>query len=349
MKGVVLRGAFLAAEVLDRLGLPRALMAARRRQIWKTGGLTTVVYHRVAAPASDDLDPELIDATPEEFDSQIAYVSRNFHAVGMDDVLRARREGRALPPDSVMITFDDGYLDNHDVALPILRRHGVPATFFITTGYLTDRRLFWWERVHRFVKASQAREARLEYPAPETLDLSSPEAKARAKRRLTRIIKDHEALDVERFLDGVRAAFGVAWTDDDSRRHGDRALMTWDQVRALRAAGMSIGSHTCSHRVLQTLTPGDLKAELGTSRATLEEKLGEPITTIAYPVGKSIARFPAVRQALADAGYELGFTTTPGLNPLRPDEDIFDLKRISVDRTQPAAWNRLRFAIPTLH
>ena len=332
VKGAVLRGAFLAAELGDRLGLPKALMAARRRQIWKTAGVTAVVYHRVADPTRlDDLDPELVDATPEEFDSQMAYVSRTFHPVGMDDVLQARRENRALPPDSVLITFDDGYLDNHQNALPILQRHGVRATFFITTGYLTDRRLFWWERVYKFIQATTAREARLEYPAPETLDLSSPEAKARAKRRLTRIIKDHEALDVERFLAGVSQVFGVPFSEDDSRRHGDRALMTWDHVRALRAAGMGIGSHTCSHRVLQTLTPGDLTRELGASRATLEEQLGEPVTTIAYPVGKSIARFPAIRQALTDAGYELGFTTTPGLNPLRDVEDLYDQRRISVD------------------
>jgi peptidoglycan/xylan/chitin deacetylase (PgdA/CDA1 family) len=349
MKGPILRGAFLAAEVLDRLGLPRALMAARRRQIWKTGGLTVAVYHRVAEPAGDELDPELIDATPSEFDSQMAYVSRNFHSVGIDDVLLARREGRPLPPDSVLITFDDGYLDNHNHAFPILQRHGIRATFFITTGYLTDRRLFWWERVHKFVQGSTVREAHLEYPAPETLDLASPQAKARTKRRLTRIIKDHDALDLERFLDGVSKAFGVSWTEDDSRRHGDRALMSWEHVRAMRAAGMGIGSHTCSHRVLQTLIPADLVSELRASRATLEEKLDEPITTIAYPVGKSISSFPAVRRALIGAGYELGFTTTAGLNPLRADEDMFDLRRISVDRAQPASWNRLRFAIPTLH
>jgi peptidoglycan/xylan/chitin deacetylase (PgdA/CDA1 family) len=349
-KGPLLRGAFLVAGALDRLGLSPAVVAARRYLLTKGTGLTVAVYHRVADPTNiDDLDPELVDATPEDFDAQMAYLRRNFRPVSIDEVLQANRERRALPPNSVLVSFDDGYRDNYQLALPILQRHGIRAVFYVTTGYLTDRRLFWWERINMHVRASTARELRLDYPAPEVLDLSTPAAKARAKQRLTRIVKDHRALDVERFLDGVTQGCGVRWSDEESRRHGDRALMTWDDVRALRKAGMGIGSHTTTHRVLQTLAAADLETELRASRATLEEQLDEPVTTIAYPVGKSIAAFAAVRRALADAGYELGFTTRPGMNTLPVEGDPFDLRRISVDRDRPAAWTRLRFAIPYLH
>jgi peptidoglycan/xylan/chitin deacetylase (PgdA/CDA1 family) len=349
VKGALLRGAFLVGDALDRLGLGRVVAAARRHHLWKGTGLTVAVYHRVADPSRiDDLDPELVDATPEDFDAQMAYLRQNFHPIGIDDVLRAHRERRSLPPDSVLVTFDDGYRDNYQIALPILQRHRIPAAFFVTTGYLTDRRLFWWERVNLLVRASTARDLRIDYPAPEVLNLSTPLAKARAKQRLNRIVKDHYGLDVERFMDGVAKASGVRWSEDDCRRHGDRALMTWDDVRALRAAGMGVGSHTVGHRVLQTLAPTDLATELRASRAQLEEQLGEPVTTIAYPVGKAIARFPAVRQALADAGYELGFTSRPGSNRRPPDDDPFDLRRISIDRDRPASWTRLRFAIPSL-
>jgi peptidoglycan/xylan/chitin deacetylase (PgdA/CDA1 family) len=350
VKDTLMRGAFVLGAALDRLGFPQAVAAARRYQLWKGTGLTVAIYHRIADPTRivDDLDPELVDATPEDFDAQMTYLRRNFRPVSLDDVLRAHRERRLLPPDSVMVTFDDGYRDNFEVAFPILKRHGIPAAFFITTGYLTDRRLFWWERTDQLVRVAKNPELRLDYPAPEVIDLSTPAAKVRAKSRLNRIIKDHYALDVERFLEGVIKASGARWTDDDGRRLGDRAMMTWDDVRALRAAGMGIGSHTAGHRVLQTLAPADLVSELKASRTTLEEQLGEPVTTIAYPVGKSIAKFPAVRQALADTGYELGFTSRPGPNRLPPEGDPFDMRRISVDRDRPASWTRLRFAIPFL-
>lgn len=349
MNDAIMRGAFLVAAALDRVGFPQVVAAARRYQLWRPTGLTVAAYHRVSDPArSNGLDPELIDATPQEFEAQVGYLKENFRIVTIDEVLRAHRERRPLSPDSVLITFDDGYRDNYEVAFPILKRMGVPAAFFVTTGYLTDRRLFWWERVNNFVRSATVQQLRIEYPAPEVIDLSTPKAKVRAKARLNRIIKDSFGLDLERFLAGVVKAGGIPWTEDESRHHGDRALMTWDDVRTMRAAGMGIGSHTAGHRVLETLPPAELAKELRSSRETLEEQLGEPVTTIAYPVGRSIAKFPAVRKALAEAGYELGFTSRPGVNRLPPHDDPFDVKRVTVDRDRPPAWTRLRFAIPSL-
>src|SRR6266403_2261998 len=78
----------------------------------------------------------------------------------------ARRRG-LLPPDGVLVTFDDGYADNFEHALPILRRHGIRALFFVTTGCLTDRQLFWWERVNLLVRRSEERALRIEYPFAE--------------------------------------------------------------------------------------------------------------------------------------------------------------------------------------
>ena len=346
----VRRAAFMVASALDRLGLPRALAAVRRRQIWKRLGLTVVAYHRIGDPTRlGDLDPEMVDATPEAFERQMAFLRQNFRPVSLDEVLRAHRERQMMPPDSVLVTFDDGYRDNHDVAFPILQRLGIPATFFLTTGYLNDRRLFWWERIYLHLQASQAPELRIDYPASEVLDLSTPAAKAKTKRHLTKIVKHHYALDVERFLDGLRRACGVSWSEDESRRHGDRVLMTWDNARAMRAAGMGIGSHTSSHRVLQTLTPADLAQELGASRAELTRQIGEPVTTIAYPVGRLIVGLPAVRQALSEAGYELGFTAVGGINRPPPDDDAFDLRRLMIDRELPEQWTRWRVALPLLN
>jgi len=253
-----------------------------------------------------------------------------------------------LPADSALVSFDDGYLDNYEHALPILRRHGIKALFFITTGYLSNRRLFRWERTSLHVRQSARTAIRLEYPETQELDISTPLARVGAVHRLNRIVKDRFDLDIDRFLDGLARACGVEWSADDDRAHGDRTMMTWDQVRALRAAGMGIGSHTRTHRILQTLPPAQLTEELVGSRATLEQQLGEPITTIAYPAGKSIARLTSVREAIAAAGYELGFTTTPGTNRLAPDDDPFDLRRLCIDRGVPTGLAHLRMAFPSM-
>ena len=339
----------LAATAMDRMGILTAALAARRRGWWWNAGLTVFVYHRVLDPADiGDLDPEFVDATLDEFDEQMAYVRRHFRPLAIEDVLAAHRAGRGVPPGSALVTFDDGYRDNCERALPILLKHRIPALFFVSTDYVKDRRMYWWERISLLVRRSTRSSVQLEYPYRETFDLSTPLARAVTLRRLNRIVKDRFALDLDAFLSGLAAACGVTWTDAEDRAIADQALMSWKHVKTLREAGMGIGSHTCSHRVLQTLRPAELTTELVESRAELERQMGEPVTTLAFPVGKSIAHFQRVRQAVADAGYELAFTSNPGVNNLMPAEDPYDLKRLPIDRGVAPAVIRARMTFPLL-
>jgi peptidoglycan/xylan/chitin deacetylase (PgdA/CDA1 family) len=345
----VRKSVVFAGAILDRLGVLKVALAARRRGLWPRDGLTVVLYHRVVDPSGiEDMDPDMIDATPAEFDVQMKYLREHFQPVTIDEVLETKLAGRRLPPDSVLVSFDDGYRDNYEHAMPILQKYGMKGLFFVTTGHLTERRLFWWEHLNLLVRKSQQSAAHLNYPAPEDLDLSTAAGKSRAVRRLNRIVKDHFDLDLDRFIAGVAAACGVDWGYDQARALADRALMTWDQVKEMRRAGMGIGSHTHSHRVLQTLPAADLAAELRESRKTLEAHLGEPVTTIAYPVGKPISEAAPVRQAVADAGYQLGFTTKPGINRMVPTDDPLDLHRLTIDRGVPAGVAHTWLTFPSL-
>jgi len=342
-------GVAMAAAALTRLGVPRAAAVARRMGLWRAGELMVVLYHRVVDPADvGELDPDLIDATPADFDAQMAALAQQFRPVSIDDVLAAHRAGRPVPAGSVLVTFDDGYRDNFEHAFPILKRHGIPGLFFISTGHVDGRRLFWWEQLSLFVRRSPLERAVLEYPRHRELDLSSPTARAAVVRALNRTVKDTYGLDVDRFVRQVAEACQVPWTDAEATEIADRVLMTWNQVRQMRGAGMGIGSHTHTHRVLNTLAAGDLDQELRGSRAILEQRLGEPVTSIAYPVGKSIAGLPWVKQALAGAGYELGFTTTPGTNRIGQGGDPFDLRRLPIDRGLPAAVAQMYLSFPAL-
>jgi peptidoglycan/xylan/chitin deacetylase (PgdA/CDA1 family) len=348
MRGVKqLRG--LVGTALDRLRVLDLARAARRRGLPAGGGLTVLLYHRVADPAEiGELDPSMIDATPAEFDTHMSYVRQHFQPVSIEDVLDARRGGRPLPPAGVLVSFDDGYRDNFQNAAPILQRHGMKGLFFITTGHVRHRRLFWWEQISLLVRRCRLARVRLTYPRAEDLDLSTPADKERVVRRLNRIVKERYALDLDRFLSGLANACEVRWDEGEARRLADQALMTWEDVRTLRRQGMGIGSHTDSHRVLLTLPAAPLAAELEDSRAALEALLGEPVTTIAYPVGRAISHVVPVRQAVAAAGYELGFTTRPGVNRMAAGDDPFDLLRLSVDRGLAPALLRTYFTFPAL-
>jgi peptidoglycan/xylan/chitin deacetylase (PgdA/CDA1 family) len=336
-------------EALDRWGLLRLVNAARRAGLFPYGGLTVLAYHRVLPEgAVGELDPEMNDATPEELDAQMAHLRQVFTPVSLDEVREARRQGRPLPPDSVLVTFDDGYVDNFEIAFPILRRHGIRAAFFVATAAVRDRQLFWWERVHLLISRASAVRLRIDYPRPEELDLSTARARRRAITRVCQIVKRHYGLDVERFLNAIAAACGTSWSAAEGRARGDRALLTWDQLREMRAAGMAVASHSHAHFGLETLTPAALAADLTASRDALEAELGEPVRTIAYPFGHSVVATPPVRRAVAEAGFDLGFRLGGGINRLAAGEDPLDIRRLTVDRILPTAMARTWMTFPFL-
>jgi peptidoglycan/xylan/chitin deacetylase (PgdA/CDA1 family) len=330
------------AGLLHRTGLlDVALWAGAGR---RHPAVSVFTFHHVAEPgAGYPFDPEVADTTPRQFHRQLELLGRRFSVVGIDDLCRAL-DGAPLPRNPALITFDDGYRSCHDVALPLLRKAGLRAVFFVATSFVESRRLYWWERIAWLVARSRAGRVRLAGPLPLELDLSAPGAAA----RLCRAVKDTPGLDLGSFLESLAQAAGVTWTDEIERRLADELIMTWDQVRVLRDAGMDVESHSRRHRVLQTLTPPELEGELAGAKVDLERQLGRSVRAIAYPVGRSIAGRPALRAAVAGAGYRIGFTNGTGRARLGQALDPLDFPRIAVDRAMSDAMLLGQAAFPAL-
>ena len=327
----------------DRVGLGRVVLSLRRAvSAW----ITVLTYHRVAGREEAGLlDEGVIDVTPDQLARQLAFVTRWFDPIGIEQ-LRAFACGRArLPRNPLLVTFDDGYRDNHDVALPILLRHGVVATFFIATDYVERRRLYWWDKLSLLIQRSPKEQLVLTYPQPETLPLGSPGARRAAVKHAQRVIKDRYGLDLPRFLDEVEGAAGVVLSTDEERRLVDATVMTWDQVLSLRRAGMDVQSHSHTHRVLQTLDAVELDRELRESRRMLEGVLGESVVAISYPVGKPLRDAPHIRGAVREAGYDLGFSNATGIDRTRTFDPL-DVKRVSLDLSMRDPFFRSMLAIP---
>jgi peptidoglycan/xylan/chitin deacetylase (PgdA/CDA1 family) len=313
--------------------------------------LSIVTYHHIADhDPSYPFDPDTADADRAQFRRHMEMLARYGTPVGVEELLRAI-EGGPLPKNPVMVTFDDGYRSCHDVALPILRQVGVPATFFISTSFITERRLYWWERISLLLSRSRRQRAAIRYPRWLELDVRDPALRT----RLTGLVKTEMQLDLERFLDELAAALGVEWSAEIEARHADEMIMTWDQVRALARSGMDVESHTRRHRVLQTLAPADLQEELTGSRQELEAQLGRPVRVIAYPVGRRIANQAHIRRALAAAGYRAGMSNKTGVNRLwpamfrglMPPIDPFDIRRLALDRSMSDAMFLTQVAMPS--
>lgn len=332
------------ANLLERSGSLSAILRLRARS--PAPWMSILTYHRF--PSRDGVEPfddGVIDITPEEFDRQVAGVKRHFNVVGVAD-LCAFAAGRPLPRNPVAITFDDGYLCNYETALPILKRHDCKAIFFLATAITTERKVHWWDRIAYVVKSSPRRELHLEYPVTATFHLTG--MREDAIRTLLRLVKVHPALDVPRFLSELGRAADVAWSPELERQLSDRLLMTWEHARALQKAGMDVQSHTRTHRVLQTLTPGELRDELEGSRDDLRRELGVSPRAIAYPVGTPLCHSSPVRTALARSRYEIGLTNGTGPMPVGGVIDRFDIRRQATGLELSNALFLTMLALPRL-
>ena len=305
--------------------------------------------HDPAAQAAYPYDPEVADATPRQFRRHLETVLRIGTPISMPELLRGLDGGR-LPPNPLMITFDDGYRSCHDVALPILRELGIPATFFIATSFVAQRRVYWWERIALALNLTRLPCASIAYPHPLAIDARDPAT----RRMLDDLVKDTRGLDVERFLAELFRALDVEWSPEIEAGHADQLIMAPDHLRALARAGMAVESHTRHHRVLDTLDDAELRDELVGARLDLERELGHPVSAIAYPVGRRIQQ-PRIRAAIADAGYRVGFANTGGVNTLWPAAlrramafDPLDLRRIQTEATASEAMFLTQLALPAL-
>ena len=335
------------ATALHDSGALGALM--RLRKLSTVPAISILTYHHVAdEDASYPFDPGVADATPAQFRRQLELCARYATPIGIDDLIRAL-DGAPLPKNPLMVTFDAGYRSCHDVALPILQSVGLPATFFVTTSFVNDRRVYWWDRIAYLLFTSKLATVTISYPEPLTI---APHAQT-TLNQLADIVKDTTALDLDRFLHELAVELRVDWNPELEREHSDHLVLTWDAVRALAKAGMGVESHSRHHRVLQTLDPVALREELQGSRRDLETQLGRPVRAIAYPVGRRITHLAPIREAVAAAGYRVGFTNASGSTRIWPSSlgrrtDRFDIRRLSTDREMSDAMYLAQIAVPRL-
>ncbi len=290
------------------------------------GGLSILIYHRVRAQPDPLFPDELVR---EEFDAHIAMLKSGFDVLPLIDAVRLARAGR-LPPRAACITFDDGYADNAEVALPVLQRHGVNATFFIASGFLNGGRM-WNDSVIEAVRGA----------AGDELDAT---ALGLGRHRLDTL--ERRRLAIPALLGQLkyrppdeRAALVRALAELSGAALPDDLMLTTAQLLRLRDAGMGIGAHTVSHPILASLTPAQARAEMADGRRALEQLLGMPVPLFAYPNGKPGTDYLAEHVEMArQIGFEGAVSTAWGGS--RGRQDWHQLPRFT-----PWDRGRLRFLL----
>ncbi|ACL73453.1 polysaccharide deacetylase [Thioalkalivibrio sulfidiphilus HL-EbGr7] len=296
-----------AAALLYGTGLLWLLASRRLRN-----RAVVLMYHRVLPrdEASKSFSHPGIVVTPETFARHLDILKRHFRPLSLPEFLSYMDSGQGFPPKSCLITFDDGWADNHRYAMPLLRERALPAVVFAATDYIGTTRTFWQEQLgHLLYEATRhgvgsatlaAREIHLE-PSRDEHTLRTDIA--RVVDRFRRETYDNiQALMADLSDDLREGGF------EDALRPPDR-FMDWRQLGDLSDNGISIASHTCSHRILTRLDSTAMGKELEQSRRLLESRLGGAVVTVAYPNGDFD---PTVEATTRACGYKLAFTTQPG-------------------------------------
>ena len=235
--------------------------------------LVILLYHRICNVPDD---PFQLAVSPEHFSDHLRYLKENWHVVRLEDAFQQRKE------PAVAITFDDGYTDNLVYALPILEACGVPATFFITTGYLDTDEGYWWDELSLYDKAAD-----MEYHG--FLKAMQPEVR-------------------NRHLAEIRRRHNSSVTCPEMNRS-----MTSLQLQQLAASALvDIGSHGVSHTPFSILSAKAQLNEFKDSRDHLLQLLERDISAFSYPFGGAEDIADSSSQLCRSAGYSYAVVNVPG-------------------------------------
>jgi peptidoglycan/xylan/chitin deacetylase (PgdA/CDA1 family) len=291
-------------------------------------------YHRIGNSDDDPFDPGVFSATADQLNDQISYLKRQVSPVTLEESLAfidgtIKEKARRC---RVLITFDDGYLDNYELAFPVLRSHGVQGVFFLATSMVGSCHVPWWDHIAYLLKTARKRRFSLRYPVYLAVDMDE-NGLTKSLRDVLSLYKKPENADSIRFIRELGEESKGEDLPGTLRR-----FINWDEAREMIRGGMAIGSHTHSHQVLSQLGPDQQYEELAQSRSTLKEQLGLEADVLAYPVGSMISFSERTQMLARELGFRAAFSFYGGTN-MQGKTFPYDVKRIGVG---DQSWCRFR-------
>jgi peptidoglycan/xylan/chitin deacetylase (PgdA/CDA1 family) len=332
------------AGVAYSTGLLQRYVASRL-----TGHAAVLMYHRVlpAELAAITFSADGIVVSTETFRMQMCIVREQLNPLTIDQFARCMREGK-FPDRACLVTFDDGWFDNHVYALPILREMQIPAVVFLATDYIGTSDCFWQERLSQMFHFALDSDPAIRRTLANTLHLNIESARGAPDRRIAarRLVDQIKRLPAAQIRTAVERTSTILASVNGfaDNRTVDR-FMDWSTARELQDGGtFAIGSHCCTHTPLTKLEPTEVAGELARSGALIAEATGCRPATMAYPNGDCSAE---IATATRDAGYELAFTTERGY--VKAGDVPQQLRRINIHEHSAATPGLFLARIALLH
>jgi peptidoglycan/xylan/chitin deacetylase (PgdA/CDA1 family) len=324
---------------------------------WQATGATLrqvagliLMYHRIA---SSECDPWGLVVSPRHFGQHLETLRRFGQPVSLTQALDALRR-RDCSRRSLVVTFDDGYVDNLWNAAPLIERYETPATVFVASSYIVSRREFWWDELERILLRPKRLPGELRLTIDGCIqiwmlgaarDYTESERRAdlawsinkrggpsdrcefyRTVHRALQPLNDKERLVA---LDQLKV-----WSGDTGIARTSHLCLSVDEARALNKIDLiDIGAHTSTHPALPSISEHVQRREIRESKVELERLLGAPVANFAYPYGQFVERTTAI---VREEGFLSACSTRS--SALYEDADLFALPRLKV-----SDWNAATF------
>jgi peptidoglycan/xylan/chitin deacetylase (PgdA/CDA1 family) len=311
-----------------------AAMCHRARQKSETPRMTLLTYHRIGEVNIEEYtDPQMISASPAGFEWQMTYISRHFTVLSLGEIIEQFHNGSPLPSSLAVITFDDGYQDNYSQAYPILRRYNLPATIFLTTGFISNddgtargtSSIMWWDELVFLIATTQA--SSVSVPGLGDLRLESANDRSLAREKLRQHLKSLNEDERRAQVDALKNRL----TSEHNSQPRTPAPLTWEEVEMMSRNGISFGAHTHSHPILTRVSTKEAEREILLSKSIIENELGTPVRLFAYPNGRKGDFNASIQDILFRSGFEAAVTLIHGSNRLTKNQlDWYALRRIYI-------------------
>jgi len=223
-------------------------------------------------------DDDLISASKNNFYKQMKYVAKHYKVINFKQLHQYLEGNKSFPEKTLIITFDDGYIDNYQVAYPILAELKLTAVMFVTAGYIGTDKIFWWDKIAYIIKNTSKSQILIEKPFKQEIRIKDQTSRVEVSRFLIKQAKKLSDAEKGEFIIHLSDITNVRI---DNLKH--KYTMDWEQLKELSSNGYEIGSHSINHPIFSNITKEQIAHEVKESKTIIETKLGTNVITFGAP------------------------------------------------------------------
>lgn len=290
------------------------IYAFLRQKITKSQ-VAILIYHRVC-PKQDNWSHLALN--PQDFAEQMEYFCRRYEVISIDKLAQYIKERKTLPEKAIVITFDDGYKDNYIYAYPVLKKHSIPATVFLTTGYIDGGELFWWDKIAYIIHHTPS--IQIDLGEVGSYCLQTEIDRSRTISIVTERLKKLPDEEKNCLIENLLNISSVNIPQD----LGKGMILSWAEVKEMSSDRINFGAHTVNHPILTNLPYEQAKWEIIQSKKDVEEHIQKEVTSFAYPNGDFNA---STLKLINESAFNCAVSVLPG-KLINFRDNVFTLSRI---------------------